>query len=149
MASPCGSPASSLYQPPRRSRHPPSYSSSAATWTNCDQPQQHATRCALEPPYSGPHKVIARTDKTLANVVRGRQVNVSVDRVKPAYVLEGTQHDTSSPPAQPRSDPVKPVTTQPPQTTRSVRMHCTLPSSVHHLSSLLHRGGGDVGIPTL
>ena len=40
--SPCVSPVSSLYQPPLRSRHPPSYSSSAATWTSCDQPQQHA-----------------------------------------------------------------------------------------------------------
>ena len=31
-----------LYQPPRRSRHPPSYSGSAATWTSCDRPHQHA-----------------------------------------------------------------------------------------------------------
>jgi len=82
---------------------------------------QDATHRALEPPYSGPHKVIAHTDKTLTIVVHGRQVNVSADRVKPAYVLEGTQHDTGSPPAQPHSDPAKPVTTRPPQTTRSGR----------------------------
>jgi hypothetical protein len=30
------------YQPPRRSMHPSSYSSSTATWTILDQPQQHA-----------------------------------------------------------------------------------------------------------
>jgi len=77
--------------------------------------RRDTTHRALEPPYSGPHKVIARTDKTLTIVVRGRQVNVSADRVKPPCVLQGTQHDTNSPPAQPSSEPVKPVTTtQPP-----------------------------------
>ena len=34
--------------------------------------RQEATRRALEPPYSCPHKVIARTDRTLTIVVRGR-----------------------------------------------------------------------------
>jgi hypothetical protein len=84
--------------------------------------RQDAICCALEPPYSGPHKVIARTDKTLKIVVRGRQVNVSADRVMPAYILEGSQHDTGSPPAQPRSAPTKPTTlTQPPRTTGTGR----------------------------
>ena len=83
--------------------------------------RQDATRRALEPPYSGPHKVMARTDKTLAIVMRGRRVNVSTDRVKPAYLLGGIQHETGSPVAQPRSDPAKPVTTRPPQTPHSGR----------------------------
>jgi len=98
-------PVSSLYQPPRTSRHPPSYSSSAITWTSCDQPQQHAmhlrphsstrifgTRptCSCgRTPHGAPwsHHTPAHTDKTLTIVVRGRQVSVSADR---AYVLEGT-----------------------------------------------------------
>ena len=69
------------------------------------------------------HHTAARTDKTLTTVVRGWQVNVSADRVKPAYIFEGIQHDTSSPPAQPRSNPAKPVitTTRPPKTSRSGR----------------------------
>jgi hypothetical protein len=146
MASPCGFPVSSWYHPPLRSRHPSSYSSSAATWTSCDQPQQHAThprphsslkdlresthvflrqdaiRRALEPPYSGPQKVIARTDKILKIDVRGRQVTVSTDRINSAYILEGTQHDNGSPQAEPSSAPTKPVTpTQSPRTTRSGR----------------------------
>jgi len=85
--------------------------------------RQDATRRALEPPYSGPHKVISRTDKTLKIVVRGRQVTVSADRMKPAYLMEGTQHDTGSPPAQPSSAPAKPdkIRTEPPKTTRSGR----------------------------
>jgi hypothetical protein len=33
--------------------------------------RQDAIRRALQPPYSGPHKVIARTDKTFKIVVRG------------------------------------------------------------------------------
>ena len=76
--------------------------------------RQDAIRRALEPPYTGPHR-----QNTI--VVRGRQVNVSSDRVKPAYVLDGTQHATGSlPSAQPRSDPEKPVsTTRPTQTTHS------------------------------
>ena len=84
--------------------------------------RQDAIRRALEPPYSGPHEVIARTDKTLTIVVRGRHVTVSADRVKPAYILERTQHGTGSPPAQPRIAPAKPLApTQPPRTTRSGR----------------------------
>ena len=85
--------------------------------------RQDSIHRALEPSYTGPHKVIARTDKTLTNVVRGRQDNVSADRVKPAYVLDETQHDTGSqPPAQDRSDPAKPLKTiRPTHTTRSGR----------------------------
>ena len=72
---------------------------------------QDSIRQALEPPYSGPQKVIARNDKMLTIVVRDRQVNVSADQVKPAYVLDGTQHDTGTPPGQPCSNPDKPVKT--------------------------------------
>jgi cleavage and polyadenylation specificity factor subunit 1 len=92
--------------------------------------RQDTTRRALEPPYSGPHKILSRTDKTFKIVVRGRQVTVSADRVKPAYLMEGTQHDTGSPPAQPGSPPAQPISapaqpdeirTEPPKTTRSGR----------------------------
>ena len=84
--------------------------------------RQDAIRRALEPPYSGPHKVIARTDKTFTIVVCGRQVTVAGDRVKAAYVLEGNQHEADSPLVQPRSAPTKPATpNQPPKTTRSGR----------------------------
>jgi len=82
--------------------------------------RQDAVRRALDTPYSGPHKIIARSDKTLILSVRGRQVTVSTYQVKPAYILEETQHDTGSPPAQPCSASTKPVATpiQPPMTTR-------------------------------
>jgi hypothetical protein len=85
--------------------------------------RQDAIRRSLEPPYSGPHRVIARTDKTFTIVVRGRHTTVSADRVKPAFILEDNLHDSSSPPAQPRSTTAEPATIepQPPKTTRSGR----------------------------
>jgi hypothetical protein len=47
--------------------------------------RQDAIRRALEPPYSGPHKVIAHTDKIKLTCAAGR--SLSADRVKPAYIL--------------------------------------------------------------
>jgi hypothetical protein len=67
--------------------------------------RQDATRRSLEPPYSGPHRVIARTDKTFKIVVRGREITVSTDRVKPAYILDGTHHGNGSSPTQHHSAP--------------------------------------------
>ena len=80
---------------------------------------------ALEPPYSGPHQVITRTDKTLQIVVRGRHVTVSADIVKPAYLLEASQHDTNNPPAPPNSTPTTPVKTPTPPT-KTTYSGCTI-----------------------
>jgi cleavage and polyadenylation specificity factor subunit 1 len=49
--------------------------------------RQDATRRALEPPYSGPYRVLSRRVKTLQLLVRGRPVTVSMDRVKPGTDL--------------------------------------------------------------
>ena len=58
--------------------------------------RQDAIRRALEPPYRSPHKVLARTEKTFKISVRGKQVIVSADRVKPAYILQETQHSSAT-----------------------------------------------------
>jgi hypothetical protein len=58
--------------------------------------RQDAIRRALDPRYSGPHKVTARTEKTFKISVRGKQVIVSPDRVKPAYIFEETQHSSAT-----------------------------------------------------
>ena len=50
--------------------------------------RQDAMRRPLQPPYSGPYKVISRADRTFKIAVRGRPVTVSVDRFKPSYSLE-------------------------------------------------------------
>jgi hypothetical protein len=103
--------------------------------------QKDTTHPALKPPYSGPHNVIAHTDKTLTIIVSGRQGNVSADQVKPAYVLEGIRHDTANPPAPRRSSEICHDNSA--STDYSLRTHCTHPISVQHLSSLL-RGREEV-----
>ena len=55
--------------------------------------RQDAIRRSLEPPYSGPHKVIARSDKTFHIIVSGLKMTVFTDRLKPAYLTEAPLHD--------------------------------------------------------
>lgn len=47
-------------------------------------------RPSLKPPYTGPYKVVTRTDKTVTITVGDRNTQVSLDRVKPAYVLDSS-----------------------------------------------------------
>lgn len=43
---------------------------------------------SLQPPYDGPYPVLNRGEKTFKIRINGRAVNVSIDRLKPAYILE-------------------------------------------------------------
>ncbi|XP_049886568.1 uncharacterized protein LOC126381069 [Pectinophora gossypiella] len=45
-------------------------------------------RPSLRPPYTGPYKVVSRRDKTITITIGDKNVQVSVDRVKPAYILD-------------------------------------------------------------
>ncbi|XP_047997271.1 uncharacterized protein LOC125234893 [Leguminivora glycinivorella] len=47
-----------------------------------------AVRKPLQPPYTGPYRVISRGDKVFKIDIRGKPVSVSIDRVKPAHMLE-------------------------------------------------------------
>ncbi|KAL4716537.1 hypothetical protein ACJJTC_010201 [Scirpophaga incertulas] len=60
-------------------------------------------RRSLQPPYSGPHCVLSRTHKTITLDLGGRQITVSIDRVKPAHIDIGSQVGTpqSSSPSPP------------------------------------------------
>ena len=42
---------------------------------------------ALQPPYSGPHEVLERSDKTMILKIKGKPTKVSIDRVKPAFIF--------------------------------------------------------------
>lgn len=46
-----------------------------------------AVRRPLQPPYSGPYRVIKRQSKVYIVQFPGRQVAISVDRLKPAHML--------------------------------------------------------------
>jgi hypothetical protein len=81
--------------------------------------RQDATRKALEPPYSGPYRVLSRQDKTLKLLVRSRPITVSTDRVKPAYIFKEVDfRNTDCNPAVPAKPPMPPPA---PRTTRSGR----------------------------
>ena len=45
-----------------------------------------AVRHPLQPPYTGPYKVLARHDKHFALEMRGKRENISLDRLKVAYL---------------------------------------------------------------
>jgi len=42
----------------------------------------------LQSPYDGPYEVISRGEKTFKLRIRGKPIRISVDRFKPAYILE-------------------------------------------------------------
>lgn len=46
-----------------------------------------ALRGGLEPPYTGPYQVVNRSDKTVTIKMTRGPVTVSIDRVKPAYIV--------------------------------------------------------------
>ena len=55
------------------------------------------TAGGLKPAYSGPHKVIERGDKVFKIMVNGKQVAVSIDRIKPAFILHDPDNTSHSP----------------------------------------------------
>jgi hypothetical protein len=109
---------------------------------------QYETRRAVDPPYSGPYYVLSRGEKTL-ELLCGKPVTVSTDRVKRAYLLNKTDCGSTifnlsasvTPAIAPPATPLPPAATQ---TTRSLSSRL-LPRTLQHLINILRRGGDDVG----
>ncbi|XP_059061191.1 uncharacterized protein LOC131854085 [Achroia grisella] len=49
--------------------------------------REDASRGSLQPAYSGPHRVLTRGDKVFKILHKNKEVTVSIDRLKPAFIL--------------------------------------------------------------
>ncbi|KAF8795395.1 hypothetical protein HNY73_003248 [Argiope bruennichi] len=68
----------------------------------------------LSPPYTGPYLVISRKDKNFIIDLNGKHSTVSIDRVKPAYLLADDTDQTEPS----KSQPILEKSTVPPNTTK-------------------------------
>lgn len=87
--------------------------------------REDAVKAPLQPAYTGPHEVLERKDKFYKLMIKGKPVTVSIDRLKPAYIL--TRDDSSSNPhndvpLQPEPIPEKQPEKKPERKTRSGRV---------------------------
>ncbi|UYV66016.1 hypothetical protein LAZ67_3006193 [Cordylochernes scorpioides] len=57
---------------------------------------QEEVKKALEPPYEGPFKVLRREEKYFIIKIKNKEVSVSIDRLKPAYLLNTSQPEESA-----------------------------------------------------
>lgn len=73
-------------------------------------------RPALQPPYTGPYPVLERGDKIYKLLIKGKEVTVSIDRLKPAYIL--ADPSTISDSSEPVSD-IQPIIHQEPTSLNS------------------------------
>ena len=106
--------------PPRKQRH-------AGTQIHADLHsashvflRQDAVRKPLEPPYRGPFPVLRRADKFFSIDINGKRENVSVERLKPAFLEDcatpeiAPPHDdipsSSTMVRPPRKDPLSSLT---------------------------------------
>ena len=54
-----------------------------------------AAKSPLTPPYTGPYKVLQRKDKSFKLQIRNSIDWISIDRLKPAYLLQDDQPDVT------------------------------------------------------
>lgn len=56
--------------------------------------REDASRGSLQPAYSGPHKVIIRGEKFFKILHKNKEVTVSIDRLKPAFILADQEQES-------------------------------------------------------
>ncbi|GFY71865.1 hypothetical protein TNIN_5131 [Trichonephila inaurata madagascariensis] len=61
---------------------------------------------SLTAPYQGPFEVLSRTDKHFTNKINDRTSTISIDRLKPAFLLNDTDSTKEPFPVQKRNHPV-------------------------------------------
>lgn len=82
--------------------------------------REDALRGSLQPAYTGPHEIIKRGLKVFKILIKGKHITVSVDRLKPAYIL-CDDAAPSQPPSEPPEPPQPQSTPQPINATRTTR----------------------------
>ena len=81
-----------------------------------------SVRKPLQPPYTGPYKVIDRKNKYFSIVVNGKEQNISIDRLKPAHLdTDITPTVTAKIPSKQDTPQVPPIPPSPSRKTRSGR----------------------------
>lgn len=75
----------------------------------------------ITPPYNGPYEVIARTNKYYTILVRNKKTNISIDRLKPAFLLDTSDEEAT--PINNQQPTEQPVPTVEPKRTRSGRTY--------------------------
>ena len=81
-----------------------------------------SVRKPLQPPYTGPYKVIDPKNKYFSIVVNGREQNISIDRLKPAHLdTDITPTVTAKIPSKQDTPQVTPIPPSPSRKTRSGR----------------------------
>ena len=98
-----------LLRPTPASRHSNPNTFVFKDLATCDQVflRDDTVRRSLQPPYSGPHPVLSRDEKTITIQVKGRETKVSIDRVKPAYVMSNDIPVTTTPKSDTKVDTSK------------------------------------------
>lgn len=74
-----------------------------------------AVKNSLDMPYDGPYPVVSRNDKTFVVKINGRDTTVTIERLKPAYILTD-ESDDQGPPALTESQQPPIPQQEPPQT---------------------------------
>lgn len=54
-------------------------------------------RRSLQPPYTGPYRIVSRTEHTVTIDQAGKEITVSIGRVKPAFMLRDTVEEEERP----------------------------------------------------
>ena len=83
--------------PPRYSREQtlkPSVPKDISSWTHVFL-RKDAVKAPLTPPYTGPYRVLSRTDKLFTLDISGKKESVSIDGVKRAFLNANTQEPYS------------------------------------------------------
>ena len=68
----------------------PSVPKDISSWTHVFL-RKDAIKAPLTPPYTGPYRVLSRTDKLFTLDISGKKETVSIDRVKRAFLNTNTQ----------------------------------------------------------